>query len=69
VNGAHLIPKYAVTVQSLGNNRSVAGHLTVAPDKYVRFQAQVPTDGVDLIFSDIGATIAFTAIPAALACI
>jgi hypothetical protein len=67
MNRTLLIPEYTITVLSLGNQRLASGHLTVAPHKSFAIQAQVATDIVNLRLSDIGAAIAFAALPAILA--
>lgn len=67
MNGTQLIPEYTVTVFSLGNQRLASGHLTVAPHKSFAIQSQIATDIVNLRLGDVGAAIAFAALPAILA--
>lgn len=67
MNRALLIPKYTITVFSLGNQRLASGHLTVAPHKSFAIQAQIATDIVNLRLGNIGAAKAVAALPAFLA--
>lgn len=67
MNRTQLIPEYTMTVFSLGNQRLVSGHLTVAPHKSFAIQPQIPTDVVNLRLGDIGTAIPFAALPAILA--
>jgi hypothetical protein len=67
MNRTQLIPEYTITVFSLGNQRLASGHLTVGPHKSFAIQPQIATYIVNLRLGNIGAAIAYTALPAIFA--